>query len=129
MLVPLTSQKKADAISTGVFLIALGVIAYLNAWWPGILLAVCVSLMTRQYLRARIYDLCLTSIIFGGLFIYFYLKVSFEVLTPVLFTVAGIYIIFREYFTSNGSENSDTEKLNRKVEELQQEINDVKREK
>ena len=92
------TKRKAEAISSGVFLIALGVLFYFNAWWPGILLALWAFLATRQSLMGRHFDLIVTTFILVGLFVVTTFNVSWSVLGPVLFIFGGGYIIFREYF-------------------------------
>lgn len=101
------SPRKAASISNGVFLISLGILFFTNLWWPGILLALWATLGLRQYLVARYWDFALTSIIFIGLFVLNYL--DWDILLPVLFVVAGIFLIVREYFfggDTNGEEKS-----------------------
>ncbi len=98
MNMQIVSKKKADAISNGVFLVSLGILFYTNSWWPGILLGLWAYLATRQYLMGRVYDFILTSIILIGLFIVSFFKIDWTILTPILFVLGGIYIIFREFF-------------------------------
>lgn len=100
MSIPLTTHKRADAISLGVMIIGFGVLFYLTAWWPGVLLVIGSSLVMRQYLRGRHYDIAITTLVFGGLFLYFYFDVDWAVVMPVLFVVGGIYLVFREYFVT-----------------------------
>ncbi|MBA3815752.1 MAG: hypothetical protein H0X29_04380 [Parachlamydiaceae bacterium] len=103
------SKRKADTISNGAFLIALGVLIYSNYWWPGILAALWVSIGLRQFLTGRIYDFCISTLILLGLFAITVLNFEWAVLLPVLFIVGGIYIIFREYFFAedlNGEDKS-----------------------
>ncbi len=95
---PISTHRHANSISAGVFLISLGILFYMNAWWPGILLALLVSIGIKDYLRGRLYDLVLTTIVLGGLFVFFYFNAEWSVTVPVLFTIAGIWIIFRELF-------------------------------
>lgn len=92
------TKRKAEAISNGVFLIALGVLFYFNAWWPGILLAIWAFLATRQSLTGRHFDLVVTTFILVGLFVVTTFEISWSVLGPLLFIIGGGYIIFREYF-------------------------------
>lgn len=101
------SKKKADTIANGVFLISLGILFYTNSWWPGILISIWAMLATREVLTARFYDLIISSLIFIGLFIVYYLNIEWAVLMPVLFVIGGIYLIFRESFYS--TEESETE--------------------
>ena len=93
---PILSKKKTEAIANGAFLICLGILFATDAWWPGILLAIWVSLAVRQYFSGRLYDLMMSSFILLGLFVISLLKLDWSILMPVLFVVGGIYIIFRE---------------------------------
>lgn len=99
METPYTTHQKAVSISSGVFLICLAILAYTNTWWPGILAAIGVSLAIKEALRGRIYDMLQSLFIFGGLFVVFYFMADWAVLVPVLFTIAGIWIITRELLT------------------------------
>ncbi len=103
------SKRRADAFSTGAFLISLGILFFTNTWWPGILLAIWVLLGLRQFLRGRTYDLTITSIILLGLFITSFVRIDWSIFIPVLFVIGGIYIIFREYFYSE--DESTLEKI------------------
>ena len=82
-------------------------LAYLNYWWPTILLVIGISLLVRQFMRGRLYDMAITTIIFGGLFVFFFFNVGWDVLMPVLFTLGGIYIIFREWFVTKDRVGDD----------------------
>lgn len=93
-------KRKADALANGVFLICLGILFFTGYWWPGILLALYVTLAIRQFLTGRIFDLIITSFILLGLFIISVLKLRWELIMPLLFIFGGAYIIFREYFYS-----------------------------
>lgn len=95
---PIATHRHANSISAGVFLISLGILFYTKAWWPGILLALLVSIGIKDYLRGRIYDLFLSIFVLGGLFIFFFFNAEWFVTIPVLLTVGGIWIIFRELF-------------------------------
>lgn len=101
------TKRKADAISNGAFLIALGVLFYTNFWWPGILAAIWLSIGLRQLLTGRIYDFCISTFILLGLFIITIFNFEWAILLPVLFIIGGIYIIFREYFFAEDSNGED----------------------
>jgi hypothetical protein len=116
---PPVSKRKAEAIANGAFLIGLGVLFATNAWWPGILLAIWVSLAIRQYLTGRMYDLTISSVIMLGLFFISLFKLDWSILMPILFVVGGIYIIFREYFFAADADGED------KSEEIIDDIDDT----
>ena len=95
------SKRRAEAISTGVLLISLGLLFYFNAWWPGILLAIWAFLGTRQILTKRYFDFALTTLILVGSFLLTIFNIDWRTLGPILFILGGLYIIFREYFYGN----------------------------
>lgn len=107
MIYSTISKKKADAISNGAFLIALGLLFYTGFWWPGILLAIWINVGLRQFLTNRIYDFCISTVILLGLFIVTLFNFEWAVLLPVLFIIGGLYIIFREYFFAEDTNGED----------------------
>jgi predicted membrane protein len=107
---PVVSKKKAAIISNGIFLICVGIMIFTNTWWPGIILAVAVTITSRQYLSGRYYHAIISAVIFTALFILAIARFNFDVLAPVLFILAGIFLIVREYFftyDTNGEEKSE----------------------
>ena len=119
---PITSKKKAHALSTALFLIGLAVLIFTQDWWPGIMLAVGLSLGLRQYLLGRTYDMCITFLVFIGTFITVEFDISWRIFLPILFTVGAIYILCREFMTP---EEPPTEE--EKEEDLQHEIEEKKK--
>ena len=91
-------RSKIEAISNGVFLIALGVLFYFNWWWPGILVAVWASLAARQGLSGRLQDLLLSTFLLGSLFIVAFFNLSWNLVAPILFVLGGAYLILREFY-------------------------------
>lgn len=116
------SKKKAEAISTGIFLIALGIIFYFNYWWPGILLALWAFLGSRQSLTGRHFDFFVSTVILLGLFAVITFNISWSVLGPLLFILGGIYLIFREYLFATDSSVPKAEPVETKQEEKKDEI-------
>lgn len=104
MAKPVTTVKRAKAFALALFLIGLAVIIYLQAWWPGILLAVGLPLALKQYLRGRTYDAGLSLFIFGVGFISVQFDISWQILLPVLFVIGAIYIFCRELMESSDEE-------------------------
>ena len=118
---PILSKRKSDIIGNGVFLIGLGILFYINSWWPGILLPIWASLGSRQFLTGRIYDLVLTTVILWSLFIVYFFKIDLTSLLPVLFVLGGIYIVFREFFYADDTNGED------KAKEITDDIDDGKK--
>lgn len=97
---PITSKKKAQAICTALFLIALAILIITDAWWPGIMLGIGLPLALRQFLLGRTYDMGITLLVFVGTFITVEYDISWRVFLPILFTIGAIYILAREYIES-----------------------------
>lgn len=113
---PILSPKKSDSLSAGIFLLCLAVLAYYDAWWPGILAAFGLALMVRQFFLGKFYDAFITFLVFGGL--YFTLLYNLSWL-PVIFVVAGLYLIFRAMTTADQPESEEEEE-----EDIQKELED-----
>jgi len=115
---PLTSKKKAHAISTALFLIGIAVLIFTGVWWPGIMLAIGIPLALRQYLLGRTYDMAISILIFIGSFVTVQFDISWRILLPVLFTLGALYILFREFFSPDPiSEEEKEEDLQHEIEE------------
>lgn len=104
---PLVPHNKAMSIAGVVLIISLGILFYTNFWWPGILLALLVAISIKEALRGRYYDMGISIIILGGLFLFYFLGAGWTIAIPVLFTIGGIWIIFREFFTSEPRTGED----------------------
>lgn len=116
----IASRKRAKALSVALFLIGLAIVSYLNAWWPGIMLAVGIPLALRQFLLGRRFDMLVSLFVFVGVFITVQFDISWEVLLPVLFALGGIYVLFREYLESSEETVAEEEEdTNKEIEEDQ----------
>lgn len=115
---PITSKKKASSLSAALFLIGLASLIFTDAWWPGIMLIVGVPLALRQFLTGRHYDTMMTLLVFVGTFVTVQFDISWRVFLPVLFTLGALYILFREFFGPDETEEDETEDLlNHEIEE------------
>jgi ABC-type antimicrobial peptide transport system permease subunit len=114
----ITSRKRASALSTALLLIGLAIVIFLRAWWPGIVLAIGIPLALRQALLGHYFDTFISLLIFGGVFITAQFEVSWDILLPVLFLVAALYILLREFQeSSEHPEDIEDEDLNHELEE------------
>ena len=95
---PLTSKKKAQALSTAFFLLGLATLIFTDVWWPGIMLVVGLPLALRQFMLGRTYDMYISLLVFVGTFITVQFDISWRIFLPTLFTLGAIYILFREFF-------------------------------
>lgn len=115
---PITSKKKAQALSTALFLIGLATLIFTEAWWPGIMLIVGLPLALRQYLLGRTYDMMMTLLVFVGTFVTVQFDISWRIFLPILFTLGALYILFREFFgPDETTEEEKEEELNHEIEE------------
>jgi len=106
------SPRKANILSNGFFLITLGVLLYLNAWWPGILIALWILFASRQILTGRAVDFFITTVTFICIFAIYFFNINSMTLMPTLLVMAGAYIILKEFYynqepKTNASESND----------------------
>lgn len=115
---PLTSKKRAKTLSSALCLIGLAILAITGEWWPGIMLVVGASLALRQYLLGRFYDMLISLAVFVGTFAFVQFEISWQVFLPTIFTLAAIYLLFREFTESRGeTEEEHEDDLNHEIEE------------
>jgi hypothetical protein len=76
---------------------------------------------SKQYMTDRIYDAAITSLVLLGLFFTSIFNFKWAFLLPTLFIVAGIFLIYREYSSSHGSEGED------KSEEIKEDVDLVRK--
>lgn len=115
---PLSSKKRAKAITSALFLIGLAIIMYLDAWWPGIMAVIGVPLALKQFLEGRYHDTLLTLFVFVGFFVVAQFNISWKILIPILFVMAAVYILCKEWVESKlQSEEEKEEDLNKELEE------------
>jgi hypothetical protein len=82
------------------------------------MLAIGIPLAMRQYLMGRHYDMLVSIFVFGGVFITVEFNVSWQIVLPVLFTLGGIYLLFREFIESNETPTDELEEdLNVEIKE------------
>lgn len=113
-----TSKKRATAVFLTFFLLALAAICFFGNWWPDIMLAIGIPLAIRQYLLGRHYDMYMSLFVFIGTFITAKFDISWEILLPILFTIAGIYIFCREFLDAAApTEEEEEEDINHEIEE------------
>lgn len=116
------SKKRAQSYSLVVFFIGLGVISLLDKWWPSFALVIGLSLAVRQLLLRKFYEMCISIIVFGGLFVTNQFRVTWKVVLPVIFFTCALFVLMREYAdTKLRSEDQFDEDANHEIEEEQSE--------
>lgn len=112
------SRRKASSLSLALFLIGLAIITYFKFWWPGIMLAIGLPIATRQYLLGKRFDMVVSLIVFLGAFITVQFNIKWDIVLPVLFTIGGLYVFFKEFFGPKEVEEEEVEEdTNNEIEE------------
>ncbi len=115
---PIASRKKAQTLSTALFLMGLAALIFTDAWWPGLMLVIGLPLALRQYLLGRTYDMMVTLLVFIGTFVTVQFDISWRIFLPILFTLGALYILFREFLgPDETTEEEKEEELNHEIEE------------
>ena len=115
---PITSKKKAGALSASLFLLGLATLIFTQAWWPSIMLIIGLPLALRQYLLGRNYDMLVTLLVFIGTFVTVQFDISWRIFLPILFTLGAIYIFFKEFFGPDETDEEEKEEqINHEIEE------------
>lgn len=109
MATPVMSRKKAHSLSFLIFLIGLAIITYFKYWWPAIMLVIGIPIATRQYLVGRRFDMIISLIVFLGAFITVQFSIKWEIVLPVLFTIGGLYVFFKEFFGPKDTDEEEKE--------------------
>ncbi len=114
----LTSRKRASAICTALFLVGLAILFFMDSWWPGIMLVIGIPIALRQFLLGRHFDMCISLFVFGGVFVTEQFDLRWEILLPILFVLAAIYILMREFQEGKEHpEDIEDEDINHEIEE------------
>ena len=125
MATPIMSKKKAHSLSFALFLIGIGIIFYFKYWWPGIMLAIGLPIALRQYLLGKRFDMVISLIVFLGVFITVQFKIKWDLLLPILFTLGGLYVFFKEFF--GPKDEDEDEKFVEKNVEIEEEEDEEKK--
>lgn len=112
-----TSRKTASVLSFVLFLVGIGIITYTEFWWPGIMVVIGLPLALKQYLTGRKYDMFISLFVFLGVFITVQFNIPWKYLLPTIFTVGGLYILFKEFMMTSPSESEKEEDLNEEIKE------------
>ena len=86
-----------SSISSGIFLIGLGVLAYSGWWWPGILLVVGLSSGAALIMRGKYLPALITFGIFAVIPLIVAADVPWRIFGPFILVTMGASIIFRSF--------------------------------
>lgn len=114
----IVSQKKASTAYLSIFLIGLGILIWTSYWWPGIMVVLGLAISVRQFLLGHNYDAWVSIGVFGAITFLSLFKINWDVILPVIFIVAGLYIFFRDFIDfETRSEMEIEEDLSIEIEE------------
>lgn len=112
-----SSQRRAQSVSTALFLLGLAIVSFTKSWWPNIMLVIGIPIAVRQYLLGRFHDMMISVLVFGGVYVTLNYEISWNILLPVIFLTAAIYVLFREFLeTRSDTEVEKEEELNLEIE-------------
>jgi len=118
----LISNHRAKAISTALFFIGLAIVAFRGSWWPEIMLVIGIPLAIRQLLTGRLWDMGISIVVFGGVFFFSDYNLSWNIVLPVIFIIAAIFILGREFLQGRPlTEEEQDSDLNIEIEEEEHE--------
>ena len=82
------------------------------------MIVIGLPLALRQMLLGRYHDMIITLFVFVGFFIIAQFNISWKILIPILFIVAAIYILCKEWVeTQNPPLEEIDEDINKEIEE------------
>ena len=116
----LVCHKKAKQIAFALFLVGIVFLSLYGDWWPGIMLVIGIPLAVKQFFLGKRYDVAVTAFVFLGVFVTVQFEIEWKVFLPVLFTIGGIYILFRDLLEESSlTEHEIEEDINEEIEEDQ----------
>lgn len=117
---PMVSKKKAQTLSFALFIIGIGILFFIDKWWPGIALVIGLPLAAKHYLLGKHWDMVLCLFVFIGVFVTVQFQIQWNLLLPILFVMGGFYIFLKEFFTRDPESESEREEdLKHEIEEDQ----------
>ena len=112
------SKKRAESICYATLLIGLAILFYSGNWWPATMLVIGLPLALKQFLNGRKREAFLSLFFFTGYYITEVFNIPWKMLIPILFIMAAIYVICKEWVESRSETEIQMEQdLNKKIEE------------
>ena len=96
----ITSLKRAKALSLSLFLVGLAICSFTQSWWPTVMLVAGIPLALKQLLLGRPQDALPTLVVFIGVYMTYQYQINWEMLLPILFLIAAIFVLYREFWTT-----------------------------
>ena len=117
MAKPLIAKNRAKALASALFLIGLAVVFFIDEWWPAIMLVIGIPLALRQFLLGRFNDAAVSFFVFVGFFIIAQFDISWKVLVPIIFIMAAVYILCKEWVVASTGEDETANTIKNDEEE------------
>lgn len=94
------SMGIANLVGFVLFLIIAAILCYYDQWWPGLIIGFGFGLALRNTLLRRAFESVADLVVFIPLFIFERYNLGRDILVslPIIFLIAGIYIMVREFY-------------------------------
>ncbi len=95
-------QRKASAISGGIFLISLGILIFTGWWWPGIMFAIGLSSGAELVFRGKVARGIGTLVFFSAIpivvWIFQEVKIPWSLVAPMILIGIGVIVLVKGFF-------------------------------
>lgn len=98
------TKERSSQIGGAIFLIGLGIIAFFNYWWPGIMFVIAASLLATEYVETNTINFSSGRVVGAGVVLIIGLlgvigfNVNWGQLWPVVLILIGLGMLFRGNF-------------------------------
>ncbi|MAT40895.1 MAG: hypothetical protein CL609_01040 [Anaerolineaceae bacterium] len=96
-------------ISSGIFLIGLGILAFTNQWWPGILFVIGLASSAELVMRGKYLPALITFGLFSVLSLFVVANIQWSVFGPFILIVLGALLIIKRFTNQHGNDNPHLE--------------------
>lgn len=124
-----STQKAFNLVTAIVFIISVAACSYLSIsnWASTIYLCSGIAIVVRQLLQAKMVDVLVYSVVFGGSFIFSFMNLLTRVFVPTLLVVGAIYFALRLFFEFGQEKKVKTNAKNASTDQLLREAREVHR--
>ena len=102
-------KVRNSSMSSGIFLIGLGVLAYSGWWWPGILLVVGLSSSAALIMRGKYVPALLTFGFFAVIPLLVTADIPWSILGPFILIAMGAVVIVKSFSKPRNQNNQSME--------------------
>ena len=98
-----------SSVSSGIFLIGLGVLAFSGWWWPGILLVVGLSSSAALIMRGKYLAALLTFVFFAAAPLMITADIPWKIFGPFILVATGAVVIVKSLSNRQKQNNQSME--------------------